>query len=104
MDFENSKFLRRFLILGHLRMTRAKFGPFRTNRFEVIAIFVNFNWRAAAILDFSKFHFGPENRLRGAETKLRLKFGGNRSRGFGVIEFLVFFKMTAGGHLGFRKL
>ena len=38
-------------------MIPAKFGPFRTNRFDVIAIFVNLNRRPAAILDFIKFHF-----------------------------------------------
>ena len=85
-------------------MIPAKFGPFRTSRYNVIAIFVNFHRRPAAILDFAKFHFGPKNHVQGAETKLGLKFGDNRSRGFGVIEFLVFFKMAAGGHLGFRKL
>ena len=81
----------------------AKFGPFRTNRFDVIAIFLNFNWSPAAILDFAKFHFGPQNRLWGAETKPRFKFGENRTHGFGDIALLVFFKMAACGHLGFQK-
>jgi hypothetical protein len=52
-------------------------------------------------LDFSKFHFWPQNRVRCAETNLGLKFDGNRSNRFRVIAFLVFFKMAAGGHLGF---
>jgi hypothetical protein len=34
---------------------------------------------------------------------LGLKFGGNRSNRFGVITLLVFFKMAAGGHLGFQN-
>jgi hypothetical protein len=34
---------------------------------------------------------------------LGLKFGGNRSNRFGVIALLVFFKMAAGGHLGFQN-
>jgi hypothetical protein len=84
-------------------MIPAKFGPFRTTRFHVIAIFVNFNRRPAAILDFAKFHFGPQNHVQGAETKLGLKFGDNRLRGIGVIAFLVFFKMAPGGHLGFHN-
>jgi len=70
-----------------------------SNRFDVIAIFVNFNRRPAAILDFEKFHFWPQNHLRGGDTKLGLKFGDNRSNIFGVIEFLVFYKMAASGHL-----
>ena len=45
-------------------MIPAKIGPFRSSRFNVIAIFVNFNWRPAAILDFAKFHFWPKNNLR----------------------------------------
>ena len=80
-------------------MMPAIFGPFRTNHLDVIAIFVNFNRRPAAILDFTKFHFLPQNRLRGAEAKHSLEFCDNRSSIFGVIEFLVFYKMAAGGHL-----
>jgi hypothetical protein len=34
---------------------------------------------------------------------LGLKFGGNQSTRFEVIAFLVFFKMAAGGHLGFQN-
>ena len=37
-------------------MIRAKFGPFRTDSFEVIAMLVNFSRWSAAILDFAKFH------------------------------------------------
>jgi hypothetical protein len=58
-------------------MIADKLGPFWTNRFEVIAILVNFN-------------------LRGAEAKLGLKFGDIRLRRFGVIEFLVFFFQNGG--------
>jgi hypothetical protein len=54
-------------------------------------------------LDFAKFNFWPQSRLWGAETKPRFKFGGNRTNGLGDIAFLVFFKMAAGGHLGFQK-
>ena len=84
-------------------MIHAKFGPFRTNGFEVIAIFVNFNGGSAAILDFAKFLFWPQNHLLGDETKLGLKFGAHRANGYWVIERLVFFKMAAGGHLGFEN-
>ena len=44
-------------------MIPTKFGPFPTNRFDVIVIFVNFNWSPAAILDFEKFNFRPKGRL-----------------------------------------
>ena len=84
-------------------MIPAKFGPVWTYRFDVIAIFINFNRRLAAILDFTKFHFWPQNRLRGGEAKLGLKFGNNRSDIFGVIEFLALYSMAAGGHLGFKN-
>ena len=63
-------------------MIPAKFGPFRTHRFEVIAIFPNVIWALATILDIAKFHFGPQNHLRGVEAKLGLKFGDNRATGF----------------------
>ena len=85
-------------------MIPVKFGPFRTNRFKVIAIFVNLILALAAILSFARFNFWLQSRLQGAETKLGLKFGENRAYGFEVIEFLVFFKMAAGGHLGFQNL
>jgi hypothetical protein len=50
------------------------------------------------------FIFDPGiDRLLGAEAKLGLKFGDNRGNGLGVIEFLVFSQMAAGGHLGFQK-
>ena len=84
-------------------MIPAKFGQFRTNRFDAIAIFVNFNWSPAAILNFAKFHFWPKSRLWSAETKLQFKFGENRTNGLGEIAFFVFFKMAAGGHLGFEN-
>ena len=45
------------LIFGVESIIPAKFGSFRTNRFEVIAIFLNVNRALAAILDFAKFHF-----------------------------------------------
>jgi len=57
LGFKNSKFLAYYLIEGAEYIIPAKFGPFRTNRFDVIAILVNFNRRSAAILDFAKFHF-----------------------------------------------
>jgi len=38
-------------------MIHAKFGPFLTNSFEVVAMLVNFSRWSAAILDFAKFHF-----------------------------------------------
>jgi hypothetical protein len=39
----------------------------------------------------------------GAEMNLGLKFGANRSNRFGVIALSLFFKMAAGGHLGFQN-
>ena len=38
-------------------MISAKFGPNRTNRFNIITLFLNFNRASAAILDFA--HIGP---------------------------------------------
>ena len=35
-------------------MIPSKFGPNRTNRSEVIPIFVNFNWASEAILHLEK--------------------------------------------------
>jgi hypothetical protein len=57
LRFQNSNFSPDFPIAGPQRMIPAKFGPFRTSLFRAIAIFVNFNRRPAAILDFAKFHF-----------------------------------------------
>jgi len=37
------------------------------------------------------------------DTKLQFKFGEYRTNGFGDIAFFVFFKMAAGGHLGFQN-
>ena len=39
-------------------MILAKFGAYRTNRFEVIQILVNFGFSSAAILYFEKGGFG----------------------------------------------
>ena len=36
-------------------MISAKLGPNQTNRFDIIALFVNYNWASAAILDFAQF-------------------------------------------------
>ena len=38
-------------------MIRAKFGAYRTNRFEDIQILLNFGFSSAAILDFEKRRF-----------------------------------------------
>ena len=59
-----------------------KFGDNQTNGFGVIAFLVFSKWRPAAILDFAKFHFWPQNRIWGAETKLGLKFGEHRDNGY----------------------
>jgi len=77
-----------------------KFGKNRTRVSEVMTIFVDLNRASAA-----KFHFWAKNRLRSAETKLGLKFEDNRTIGFEVIKFLVFFKMAAaaGGHHRFKN-
>ena len=81
-------------------MIRAKFGAYRTNRFEVIQILVNFVFSSAAILDFEKRRFWHFRCLEGFNTKLHAKFGENRTNGSGVIQVFVNFKMAAGGHLG----
>ena len=83
-------------------MILAKFGPFRTNRFDVIAILVNFNRRPAAILDFENLHFWPKNRVWGTEAKLGLKFDDNRMYTFGVIQLCMKIQDGVGGHLVFR--
>ena len=70
-------------------MIRAKFGAYRTNRFEVIQILVNFVFSSAAILDFEKWRFWHFRCLEGVKTKLRAKLGENRTNGSGVIQ--VFF-------------
>ena len=82
-------------------MIPAKFGPFRTSRFNVIAIFVNFNRRPAAILDFAKFHFWPQNLLPGAETKLGLKFGENWMYSSWIIQLCIKIQHGVGGHFVF---
>jgi len=37
------------------------------------------------------------------ETKLQFKFGEDLANSFGLIEFLMFFKMAANGHIGFQN-
>ena len=69
-------------------MPNAKFGANRTIRFEVIQFLVNFSFSSAAILDFEKWQFWPIRRLGSVKTKLRTKFGENRTNGSGVIKFL----------------
>ena len=81
-------------------MIHAKFGAYRTNRFDVIQILVNFVFSSAAILDFEKWRHWHFRCLEGAKTKLHAKFGENRTNGLGVIQVFVNFKMAAGGHLG----
>ena len=80
-------------------MIPAKFGAYRTNRFEVIQILVNFVFSSAAILDFEKWRFWHFRCLEGLKTKLHAKFGENRTNGSGVIQVFVNFKMAAGGQL-----
>ena len=82
-------------------MIPVKCGPNWTNHFDIIAIFVIFNRRPAAILDFAKFHFWPHSSLRGRETKFGLKFGDNRSNIFGVIS--VNFSWASAAILHFAK-
>jgi len=81
-------------------MIHAKFGAYRTNRFEVIQILVNFVFSSAAILDFEKWRLWHFRCLEGVKTKLHAKFGENRTNGSEVIQVFVNFKMAAGGHLG----
>ena len=81
-------------------MIHAKFGAYRTNRFEVIHILINFVFSSAAILDFEKLRFWHFRCLEGVKTKLHAKFGENRTNGSGVIQVFVNFKMAPGGHLG----
>ena len=83
-------------------MIAAKIYPFLTNRFDVIAILVNFNRRPTAMLDFAKFHFWPYNRVWGVETRLGLKFYDNRMYTFGVIQLCMKIQDGVGGHLVFR--
>jgi len=82
-------------------MIPVKFGPFQTNRFDVIAILVNFNRRPAAILDFAKFHFWPHSHVCGAEAKLGLKFNDNRICTSRVIQLWIKIQDGVGGHLVF---
>ena len=51
-------------------MIHAKFGAYRTNRFEVIQILVNFVFSSAAILDFEKWRFWHFWCLEGVKAKL----------------------------------
>ena len=81
-------------------MIHAKFRAYRTNRFEVIQILVNFVFSSAAILDFEKWRFWHFLCMEGAKMKLHAKFGENRTNGSGVIQVFVNFKIAAGGHLG----
>jgi len=76
-------------------MIHAKFGAYRTNRFEVIQISVNFVFSSAAILDFEKWRFWHFRCLEGVKTNLPAKFGGNRTNGSGVIKLFVNFKIAA---------
>ena len=81
-------------------MIRAKFGAYRTNRFEVIQFLVNFSFSSAAILDFEKWRFWLIQSLGGVKVKLCAKFGENRANGSGVIQVFANFNMAAGGHVG----
>ena len=83
-------------------MIPAKFGPFRTNRFDVITILVNFNRWPAAILDFAKFHFRPQNRAWGTDTKLGLKFDDNGMYTSRVIQVCMKIQDGVGDHLVLR--
>ena len=76
-------------------MILAKFGAYRTNRFEVIQILVNFGFSSAAILDCEKLRFLHFRCLEGVKPKLHAKFGENRTNGSGVIQ--VFFVNFNGG-------
>ena len=78
----------------------AKFGAYRTKRFEVIQIFVNFGFSSAAILDFEEWRFLHFRCLEGVKPKLHAKFGENRTKRSGVIQVFVNFKMAAGRHHG----
>ena len=55
-------------------MIHAKFGAYRTNRFEVIHILVNLGFSSAAILDFEKWRFWHFRCLEGFKTKLHAEF------------------------------
>ena len=77
----------------------AKFGAYRTNRFEVTQILVNFSFSSAAIFGFEQWRFWHFRCLEGFKTKLHAKFGENRTNGLGVIQVFVNFKMAAGRHL-----
>ena len=81
-------------------MIPAKFATFRTNRFEIIALFVNVILAFAAISIFSKFHFWPKNSLRAAETKL----GFSKLKIFDHILSLLFMIFAKFGPLGLTVL
>ena len=57
LGFQKIQFLGYIPIGGTEWVIPEKFGEFRTNQFNVIVIFVYFNWNPAAIFDFAKFHF-----------------------------------------------
>ena len=57
VGFKISTFWDHRLVPDAKRMTLAKCGAYRTNRFEVIQFLVNFSFSSAAILDFEKLRF-----------------------------------------------
>ena len=65
-----------------------------------MAIFRFFKMAAAAILDFSNFKFLTVGRLKRAELRRRVKFGGNRSKYGRDMAIFRFFKMAAVHNLG----
>jgi hypothetical protein len=56
-----------------MRIIHANFGPFRGNRFQVITIFANFNWRPAAILDFHKILYMTTKSCLGCRDEAWIK-------------------------------
>jgi len=73
----------------------AKYGANRTYRYDAIQFLVKFTLSSAAILDFEKFHFGATQCLGGSKMKLQLKFYGNRTTGFEVIQVFVNLNIAA---------
>ena len=77
--------------MGAKWMIHANFGAYRTNRFKVIQILVNFSFSLAAILDLENNRFELWHCLYGIKAKPHTKFGENQSSGSEVIEVFVNF-------------
>ena len=82
-------------------MIHAKFGAYRTNRFEVIQFLVNFSFRRRPswILKNGGFDSSAVWAVSCRLSKLCAKFCDNQTNGSGVIQVFANFNMAAVGHL-----